>query len=55
MGRNKDDAVSVEDAAATYEKRSRRADRVRWLVVATGSILLAAVVAIGIAGLEPLG
>ncbi|WP_153865261.1 hypothetical protein [Mumia zhuanghuii] len=49
------DAVSVEEAAATYEERSRRTQRITGFVVAAGSLVLAAVVAIGISGLEPLG
>ncbi|WP_262849578.1 hypothetical protein [Mumia quercus] len=54
--RNKSDAaVSVEEAAATYEERSRRTRRMTSRVVAAGAVGLAGVVAAGIAGWEPIG
>lgn len=54
MRKKGDVAVSVEEAAATYEERSRRARRVTSMVVATGAVGLAGVVAAGMAGWEPI-
>ncbi|MGH1565324.1 hypothetical protein [Mumia sp. DW29H23] len=51
---HRDDALSVEEAAATYEERNRRLRRVTGYVVATGAAVIAAVVALGVAGLEPI-
>lgn len=49
------DTLSVDEAAALYEERNRRARRVAAYVVTTGAAVLASVVAFGVAGLEQGG
>ncbi|WP_370618506.1 hypothetical protein [Mumia sp. Pv 4-285] len=48
------DALSVEEAATSYEVRERRARKMTAYVVAAGAAAIVAVVALGLAGVEPI-